>query len=187
MKRLLSVVAVGLTVLLVPPASAADRNPVREACKKYASLAIRAAAENKSRRCHFVGNRWATSRKDHFAWCMTKPPAKKLRRETGLRTQGLHECRQRREQCKRHADTAVRAIAIAVQRDRPKQLAKAVQLNSKGNKPFCKDKATVIIGKQMYSIWDGRSRFRHWEWCMAVGLQQARRIEVLRARRLNKC
>lgn len=188
MKRPVFLSTFGWAVMFVTQASAADRDPVREACNKYASQAMHAVAENKSRRCHFVGNRWVTSRKNHFAWCMTKPPASRLTRETGLRVQGLHECRQRQERCKRHADTAVRAIAVALQRDRPKLQAKVGPFNSKKQKkPLCKDKTTVIVGKQMYSIWDGKSRYRHWDWCMAVGLQQARRIEALRARRLDEC
>ncbi len=188
MKKLEFVIAVTLSTLLLQPVkAAAPDTKQRKFCQNYASTAKDAADRNRSQRCYFKGRRWGTDPNRHFAWCMTGPARLALSKEAFARRQGLHECRERRRLCKTHARVAVWATQTAWERDQPKLLARSGLSKIKNNKPFCRDKSTSIIGKQMYSIWNRKSTYRHWDWCMAVGLGQARRIEALRAKRLEKC
>jgi hypothetical protein len=68
--------------------AAAAETTRKDACAKYAAVAVASQKENASRQCNFTGGRWAGDFFSHFNWCVGVGP-QAAAKETGIRLAAL--------------------------------------------------------------------------------------------------
>jgi hypothetical protein len=86
--------------------SAAEERSEKDACTKYAALAVAQNQENLSRRCEFTGGRWSDNRQTHFDYCQSVGVIS-ARKDTVARINALKsDCMMR--VCTKHTKTTLR-------------------------------------------------------------------------------
>ncbi len=92
--------------------SGRQRDPKIEQCRRYAKTAVSQQEENLRRGCRFKGNEWSADFNQHYDWCLKVPPSRadavnRERAEALKRKCAPAPQANKRQQCRRYAETAV--------------------------------------------------------------------------------